>query len=218
MANNGQSTTNAHNFKVVLLGEGCVGKTSLVLRYVENKFNDKHLITTQASFLNKKLNIGGKRINLSIWDTAGQEKFHALGPIYYRGSNGAILVYDITDEDSFQKVKSWVKELRKILGTEICLVIAGNKTDLEKDRHVTVEEAETYASQVGATHCHTSAKQNQGIEDMFLTLTQKMIEHAAEQELQNSTVLNRQNSTRKNVLVVDDDPVETPSRQCCGSS
>lgn len=75
-----------------------------------------------------------------------------------------------------------------------------------------------YASQVGATHCHTSAKQNQGIEDMFLTLTQKMIEHAAEQELQNSTVLNRQNSTRKNVLVVDDDPVETPSRQCCGSS
>lgn len=91
----------------------------------------------------KKINIGGKRINLSIWDTAGQEKFHALGPIYYRGSNGAILVYDITDEDSFQKVKNWVKELRKMLGTEICLVIAGNKTDLDKDRHVTVEEAET---------------------------------------------------------------------------
>lgn len=92
----------------------------------------------------KKLNIGGRRINLSIWDTAGQERFHALGPIYYRGSNGAILVYDITDEDSFQKVKNWVKELRKMLGAEICLVIAGNKTDLDKDRHVTVEEAETY--------------------------------------------------------------------------
>lgn len=97
----------------------------------------------QASFLVKKINIGGKRINLSIWDTAGQEKFHALGPIYYRGSNGAILVYDITDEDSFQKVKNWVKELRKMLGADICLMIAGNKTDLEKERHVTIEEAET---------------------------------------------------------------------------
>jgi Ras-related protein Rab-21 len=77
--------------------------------------------------LNKKLNIDGKRINLAIWDTAGQEKFHALGPIYYRSSNGAVLVYDITDEDSFQKVKSWVKELRKMLGADICLVIAGKQ-------------------------------------------------------------------------------------------
>ncbi|NXX25886.1 RAB21 protein, partial [Nicator chloris] len=113
------------SFKVVLLGEGCVGKTSLVLRYCENKFNDKHITTLQASFLTKKLNIGGKRVNLAIWDTAGQERFHALGPIYYRDSNGAILVYDITDEDSFQKVKNWVKELRKMLGNEICLCIVG---------------------------------------------------------------------------------------------
>lgn len=93
--------------------------------------------------MNKKLNLDGQRINLAIWDTAGQEKFHALGPIYYRSSNGAVLVYDITDEDSFQKVKNWVKELRKMLGNDICLVIAGNKIDLEKDRHVSLEEAES---------------------------------------------------------------------------
>lgn len=89
------------------------------------------------------MNVDGKRVNLAIWDTAGQEKFHALGPIYYRSSNGAILVYDLTDEESFQKVKLWVKELRKILGTDICLVIVGNKTDLEKDRNVNLEEAES---------------------------------------------------------------------------
>ena len=71
-------------FKVVLLGEGCVGKTSVVVRYVQNSFNDKHLTTLQASFLTKKLNIAGKRVELAIWDTAGQERFHALGPIYYR--------------------------------------------------------------------------------------------------------------------------------------
>ncbi|XP_056013668.1 ras-related protein Rab-21-like isoform X1 [Ostrea edulis] len=159
------------SFKCVLLGEGCVGKTSLVLRYVENKFNDKHITTLQASFLTKKLNINGKRVNLSIWDTAGQERFHALGPIYYRDSNGAILVYDITDEDSFQKVKNWVKELRKMLGNDICLCIAGNKIDLEKERHVSVAEAEAYATSVGARHFHTSAKLGKGIEEMFLDLS-----------------------------------------------
>ncbi|XP_076297947.1 RAS oncogene family member Rab21 isoform X2 [Lasioglossum baleicum] len=136
------TTGNDYNFKVVLLGEGCVGKTSVALRYVEDKFNDRHISTLQASFLNKKLTINGKKVNLAIWDTAGQEKFHALGPIYYRMSNGAILVYDITDEDTFQKVKNWVKELKKMLGSEISLAIAGNKMDLEKDRSVAIEEAE----------------------------------------------------------------------------
>lgn len=118
----------------------------------------------QASFLNKKLTIHEKKVNLAIWDTAGQEKFHALGPIYYRMSNGAIIVYDVTDYDTFLRVKkfkeiyysiylypiltfisqviNWVTELRKMLGSGICLAIAGNKIDLEKDRRVYIEEAE----------------------------------------------------------------------------
>ena len=100
------------------------------------------IIIFQASFLSKKLNIRGKRVNLSIWDTAGQERFHALGPIYYRDANGAVLVYDITDADSFAKVKNWIKELRKMLGNEISLAIAGNKIDLEKQRHVSLQQAE----------------------------------------------------------------------------
>ena len=80
----------------------------------------------------KKMSVGDTRVNLAIWDTAGQERFHALGPIYYRDAQGAVLVYDITDVDSFQKVKVWVKELRRMVGGEICLVIAGNKIDLER--------------------------------------------------------------------------------------
>lgn len=202
-----------YSFKVVLLGEGCVGKTSVVLRYVENKFNEKHLTTLQASFLNKKLNIGGKRVNLAIWDTAGQERFHALGPIYYRDSNGAILVYDITDEDSFQKVKSWVKELRKMLGNDICLCIAGNKIDMEKDRHVAVAEAEVYAASVGARHFHTSAKLNKGIEEMFLDLSKGMIEKAGNDTVSRPAGKN----TRKSVVVVDDNAgtQQTSSGGCC---
>lgn len=198
-----------YNFKVVLLGEGCVGKTSILLRYIEDKFNDKHLTTLQATFLNKKLNINGKRINLSIWDTAGQEKFHALGPIYYRNSNGAILVYDITDEDSFGKVKNWVKELKKMLGSDIVLVIAGNKVDLEHERTVPLEEAESYAKMVGAKHFYTSAKLNQGVEELFLELTREMVERF---EQNSQTEVNR----TSRVLVVED---ETPTQSsCCSGS
>ena len=101
--------------KVVLLGEGRVGKTSLVLRFCKNEFHDVQPPTVQASYLDKQLAIDGNRINLAIWDTAGQERFHALGPIYYRDADAALLVFDITDVESFDKVKAWVKELRKMV-------------------------------------------------------------------------------------------------------
>uniref|UniRef100_A0A9J8CP61 Ras-related protein Rab-21 n=1 Tax=Cyprinus carpio carpio TaxID=630221 RepID=A0A9J8CP61_CYPCA len=187
-----------YSFKVVLLGEGCVGKTSLVLRYCENKFNDKHITTLQ--------------------DTAGQERFHALGPIYYRDSNGAILVYDVTDEDSFQKVKNWVKELRKMLGNEICLCIVGNKIDLEKERHVSVEEAEGYAESVGAKHYHTSAKLNKGIEELFLDLCKRMMETAQAEERSRGNGASHTSTARRGVQIVDDEPqTAMPAGGCCTS-
>lgn len=165
-------------FKVVLLGEGCVGKTSLCLSYVQNAFNDKHITTIKAYCLVKRLNIDGRRVQLNIWDTAGQERFHALGPIYYRDAHGALLVYDITDRDSFAKMQNWVKELRKMLGTNVTLIIAGNKSDLERSRVVTIEEAEAYATSVGAKHFSTSAKLNKGVEELFLDLSKRMLQNA----------------------------------------
>jgi len=166
------------SFKVVLLGEGSVGKTSIVLRYTENLFNDKHLETQQASFKTKKLTFDGKRVELAVWDTAGQERFRALGPLYYRDSNGAILVFDITDEDSFERVKSWTKELRRMLGNDCVLCIVGNKIDLEKDRHVPMQLAEEYAKSVGAKLYHTSAKLDKGVEELFNDLAQRMLERS----------------------------------------
>lgn len=131
----------SQRFKVVLLGEGRVGKTSIVLRYTKGEYTDRQKSTMQASYIDKKLTVGTETVQLSIWDTAGQERFHALGPIYYRDASGALLVYDITDAESFVKVKNWVKELRKIVGSDITIVIAGNKIDLEKNRNVNQEEA-----------------------------------------------------------------------------
>jgi len=162
-------------FKVVLLGEGRVGKTCVCLRYVENTFSDTQESTIQATFLEKRLNLGKTSVKLMIWDTAGQERFHALGPIYYRDANGALLVYDITDRDSFTKVRHWVKELRKIVGKDIVLVIAGNKADMEKNRQVNDAEAKEYAESVGALHITCSAKSGKGVETAFLELTKEML-------------------------------------------
>ncbi|KNC49265.1 Rab21 [Thecamonas trahens ATCC 50062] len=164
------------SFKVVLLGEGCVGKTSLINRYTRNAFVPDHKTTLQASFQEKRLNIGGKRVKLAIWDTAGQERFHALGPIYYRDANGALLVYDITDTESFLKVKNWVKELRTMLGKDVVLTIAANKSDLERSRQVDEAEADRYAASVGASHIHTSAKADRNVKEVFLDLTKRMLE------------------------------------------
>lgn len=163
------------SFKVVLLGEGRVGKTCLCLRYVQNSFSGDQESTIQATYLDKRLNVGKRSVKLMIWDTAGQERFHSLAPIYYRDANGALLVYDITDRDSFTKVRHWVKELRKIVGKNIVLVIAGNKADMEKKRQVDEAEAEAYALSVGAVHVPTSAKTGKNVEAAFLELTKGML-------------------------------------------
>lgn len=160
-------------FKVVLLGEGRVGKTSILLRYTKGEYNDRQISTLQASYLDKRVNVGTSTAQLSVWDTAGQERFHALGPIYYRDADAALLVYDITDVESFTKVKKWVKELRKIVGNDIVIAIAGNKIDLEKMRNVPEQEAVKYAESVGANHFNTSAKANKGLDEVFLDLSQR---------------------------------------------
>uniref|UniRef100_H0V3V4 Ras-related protein Rab-21 n=1 Tax=Cavia porcellus TaxID=10141 RepID=H0V3V4_CAVPO len=180
----------------------------------------RQLINCQKAFINEKycetlFNIF--LVNLAIWVT-GQERFHALGPIYYRDSNGAILVYDITDEDSFQKVKNWVKELRKMLGNEICLCIVGNKIDLEKERHVSIQEAESYAESVGAKHYHTSAKQNKGIEELFLDLCKRMIETAQVDERAKGNGSSQPGAARRGVQIIDDEPqAQSGGGGCCSS-
>ena len=197
-------------FKVVLLGEGCVGKTSIFLRYTEGKFSEKHDVTLQAAFRTKKLTIAGKRVSLHIWDTAGQEKFHAIAPIYYRDSRGAILVYDITDANSFDRVRVWVKELRRMCGSDLVLTIVGNKTDMERDRHVQEQTAIAYAEQVEANHLNCSAKLNKGIEEIFLDLTKRLISKHGD-----SNYNVRSPSRPQPSLDIIDDTVEEKRPGCC---
>mmetsp|Transcript_10316 Transcript_10316/g.20277 ORF Transcript_10316/g.20277 Transcript_10316/m.20277 type:complete len:238 (-) Transcript_10316:375-1088(-) len=169
-----------HRLKFVLLGEGRVGKTSILLRFCTNEFDGRQPATLNASFLDKNLTIDGRPAQLCIWDTAGQERFHALGPIYYRDADAALLVYDITDADSFVKVKNWVRELRKVVGEGIAIAIAGNKADLERSRNVDPAEAERYAASVGANHFLMSAKINIGVDEAFIDMARRVLDYSQE--------------------------------------
>eukprot|EP00211_Chloroparvula_japonica_P014988 CAMPEP_0119133830 /NCGR_PEP_ID=MMETSP1310-20130426/13891_1 /TAXON_ID=464262 /ORGANISM="Genus nov. species nov., Strain RCC2339" /LENGTH=232 /DNA_ID=CAMNT_0007124547 /DNA_START=206 /DNA_END=905 /DNA_ORIENTATION=- len=151
---------------------------------------------------------------MAIWDTAGQERFHALGPIYYRDADGALLVYDITDQDSFLKVKNWVRELRKMLGKDIVLCIAGNKMDLERNRTVQIADAEQYASTVGALHFSTSAKKNMGVDEVFANLSKRMLEKARKEKKTSGSGSSGVPSVQSEVgggLLIGDDEREKPA-------
>eukprot|EP00271_Cylindrocystis_brebissonii_P023478 TRINITY_DN9761_c0_g1_i1.p1 TRINITY_DN9761_c0_g1~~TRINITY_DN9761_c0_g1_i1.p1 ORF type:complete len:214 (+),score=41.60 TRINITY_DN9761_c0_g1_i1:357-998(+) len=211
-------STGFQSFKVVLLGEGRVGKTSLVLRYVRGVFSDSQAATAQAAFLSKRLTVEGQPLQLAIWDTAGQERFHSLGPIYYRDADAALLVYDVSDADTFERVQRWVKELQQMAPAGIQLGIAANKIDLDKNGAIDLDEARSYAEEIGATFTPTSAKQNTGVEEAFVDLARRL-RHARKGVSANASSSSPAPvGRRKGVVVVDELPRIPPPKQgqCCG--
>ena len=159
--------------KVVLLGDTGVGKSSLVLKFVTGNFKPYSESTIGASFLSKMIMVETKPIKFQIWDTAGQEKYHSLAPMYYRGAAAAIIVYDITRANTFKTLKNWVEELKSQGPKEIAIAIAGNKADLEEEREVTRASAVEYAEEIGAMYLETSAKDDLHVQDMFIQLSNK---------------------------------------------
>ncbi|KAM7371604.1 hypothetical protein PAMP_008823 [Pampus punctatissimus] len=123
-------------FKLVLLGESAVGKSSLVLRFVKGQFHEYQESTIGAAFLTQTVCLDDTTVKFEIWDTAGQERYHSLAPMYYRGAQAAIVVYDITNTDTFTRAKNWVKELQRQASPNIVIALAGNKADLANKRAV----------------------------------------------------------------------------------
>eukprot|EP00742_Colponemidia_sp_Colp-10_P002257 GILJ01002411.1.p1 GENE.GILJ01002411.1~~GILJ01002411.1.p1 ORF type:complete len:202 (-),score=23.82 GILJ01002411.1:501-1106(-) len=161
----------AREVKVVLLGDTGVGKSSLVLRFVTNNFKPDSESTIGASFMSKTMMVGDVAIKFQIWDTAGQEKYHSLAPMYYRGAAAAIVVYDITRKQSFSTLKTWVKELKTLGPENIVIAIAGNKSDLTEHQEVAPADARAYAEEIGAIFKETSAKENRGVQELFVDIT-----------------------------------------------
>ncbi|XP_023503232.1 ras-related protein Rab-31 isoform X2 [Equus przewalskii] len=159
--------------KVCLLGDTGVGKSSIVCRFVQDHFDHNISPTIGASFMTKTVPCGNELHKFLIWDTAGQERFHSLAPMYYRGSAAAVIVYDITKQDSFYTLKKWVKELKEHGPENIVMAIAGNKCDLSDIREVPLKDAKEYAESIGAIVVETSAKNAINIEELFQGISEE---------------------------------------------
>ena len=154
--------------KILTLGDTMVGKSSIVLRYSEDKFDDNQFATIGIDFKTKYIKIGDSSIKVLIWDTAGQEKFQNIAKQYYKGANGVLLIYDIGSRKSFKRIDFWLKELKennRIDELFICLV--GNKIDMEDKRVITTEEGENYAKNNNILFFEVSAKSGKGIAELF---------------------------------------------------
>ncbi|EGV93240.1 Ras-related protein Rab-22A [Cricetulus griseus] len=151
-----------------------VGKSSIVWRFVEDSFDPNINPTIGASFMTKTVQYQNELHKFLIWDTAGQERFRALAPMYYRGSAAAIIVYDITKEETFSTLKNWVRELRQHGPPSIVVAIAGNKCDLTDVREVMERDAKDYADSIHAIFVETSAKNAININELFIEISRRI--------------------------------------------
>lgn len=190
--------------KLVLLGDSGVGKSSLVIRYVKEQFYEFQESTIGAAFLTRTLDLGEYKVKFEIWDTAGQERYHSLAPMYYRGAAAGIVVYDITDEASFERAKAWIQELQREGSPNILIALAGNKVDLEPQRKVSVNDAKQCAVDNGLLFTETSAKTDQNVAALFETIAQRLPKPEPD------------SNTRSWAGVLDPDMVvEEPKGGCC---
>ena len=161
--------------KVCLLGEAGVGKSSIAHRFVMDSFNEKQESTIGAAFMSKTVKYGRGAVKFQMWDTAGQEKYKGLAPMYYRGASAAIVVYDITNFNTYNVVKDWVRDVRDTCDTEdFILVIVGNKVDMEEKRNVPRETAEKYCASIGAHLFECSALSGKNVFDMFQRVAENL--------------------------------------------
>jgi len=181
----------AFDAKVVLLGNSGVGKTSLVVRYVQGVFDKNVKTTVGPSFWTKRLVMDKWKVTLQIWDTCGQERFKSMTPMYYRGAQAAVLVFDVTSNESLEGVKEWVNELNNngVNTDEIVTVFAANKCDVDMNNANTqavLERGQAFAKSIKSKCFATSAKSNQSVEEMFAHLSRELLTKSLTSDKQNS--------------------------------
>jgi Ras-related protein Rab-2A len=162
--------------KYIVVGNGGVGKSCLLLRYTENKFEPMHDLTIGVEFGTKTINMGNYTTRLQIWDTAGQEAFKSIISSYFRGAVGGLLVFDITKRDSFEAIRGWMNMVKEKSHTPITLLLVGNKYDLQESRTVTKEEAQEFAQKNNMVYIETSTKTGHNVNEVFTKLTSSIIE------------------------------------------
>lgn len=158
-------------FKLLLVGESNVGKSSLLLRFADNTFSKSYISTIGVDFKIRTVQLDGKTFKLQIWDTAGQERFRTITSSYYRGAHGVMLVFDVCDKRTFERIDEWYKEIERYANPNAVKLLIGNKTDDPDHREVFTRDAEAWAEEKGLSYIETSAKESTNVEHAFTCLT-----------------------------------------------
>ena len=190
------------NLKVLLVGDSSVGKTTLLLKYVEGKFSDSHITTIGVEYKDKLIKINNRDVNLQIWDTSGQERYRSITKNFYRNADGILFVFDVTKEETFNHIKDWLissdecdKDFKKI--------IVGNKIDLE--RVISKEKMEHFAKSKNMDCYETSAKTGDGVDKIFESIAELILKDKSEEQIREEFIVRpHSNST----LSKDSQPVE----------
>lgn len=172
-----------HLFKLLIIGDSGVGKSSLLIRFSDNTFSGSYITTIGVDFKIRTVVINGERVKLQIWDTAGQERFRTITNTYYRGTHGVIVVYDVTNGESFANVKRWLQEIESNCDV-VNKVLVGNKNDDPGRKVVITEDAQRFANQMDIRLFETSAKDNINVEEMFLAITEQVLRHKKQTQKQ----------------------------------
>jgi Ras-related protein Rab-1A len=195
-------------YKILLIGNSSVGKSSIFNRYVDNCYSDLSVSTIGVDFKIKTLKINNQIIKLQIWDTNGQERFKAITNSYYRNSHGIIVVFDITDRKSFTGLRNWLNDADRY-SENTCKILVGNKSDLHDNREVTYEEAKEFADAKELIYIEVSAKKTINIDSIFETLTTELVKNTV-----NHTLSNKKNipNTSGYISLIEKENIK---KNCC---
>lgn len=203
--------------KILLLGESAVGKSNLLLRYSKDEFKIDMRSTIGVEFQSKFLKIDNVNVKAQIWDTAGMERYRSITSAYYRGAKGVIIVYDITRRETFECVDRWLEDFRANSDKDVCIVLVGNKSDLEENRTVSVQEGEEKAREKGLAFFETSAKENCNVSDAFEGLFKEILKTNNEciDKIRNGINGKRNIGGGENILVENIKEEENKESKCC---
>jgi Ras-related protein Rab-1A len=200
-----------HVFKVLLIGDSGVGKTSILNRFIDDKFNETFVSTIGVDFKAKSIALEGKITKLQIWDTAGQERFKTITSSYYRGSHGVVIIFDVTNRKSFENIKMWLNEIRLHCDNGTKKILVGSKTDLEDKIEVSCSEALSFANRHNMKYVETSAKESKNIELAFINLANEI-----KSRMRETTTFFMDGNPMENSIRLSEFPVgKHKNQECC---